>query len=183
MFLELGPIAVDDILVGFCITGIGTTIYDLVFRTTMKYGPKRYEIAFVAFFIVGLAGLMFFSRYYDFNSMVVSSVGFLFFAAIMVSLRPDLLSVSLWSGVLTLAVVLPIYVLLFDFIAPNYWQAYNRFGGTAVDITLPGSSIPVLEATWYFTWGVLAGIGYEFAGGRRKAPRTATPAPAADVQA
>lgn len=170
MFLEIGPVTLDDCLVGFCITGIAATIYDVVFRVRLDSGAPRYKMTFLLFFLVGLIVLTIFSRLLDFNSMLISSVGFLVFAAIMISKRPDLLGVSVWSGVLCLAVVLPIYIVLFDVVAPHYWPTYNQLTGTMVDVKLPGSSIPLLEATWYFSWGLLAGIGYEFAGGRRKVP-------------
>ena len=176
MILDLGWVSVEDMLVGFCITGIAVTIYDVVFRTTIEPGARRYKKTFFLFFLAGLAGLMIFSRVLGINSMLVSSVGFLVFAAIMVAMRPDLLVVSFWSGVLCLSVVLPIYIVLFDLVAPGYWPAYNQFAGTAVDATIPGSTIPILEVTWYFTWGVLAGIGYEWAGGRLKVPYVKAPA-------
>lgn len=166
MFLVLGQITIEDCLVGFCITGIAATIYDVVFRTKLEHGARRYKRTFIAFFIVGLVLLTLFSRVFTFNSMLVSCIGFLAFAIVIVALRPELWRVSIWSGLLTLAVVLPIYVVLFDFVAPDYWSSYS----TAVGFTLPGSSIPILEVAWYFSWGVLAGIGYEFAGGRYKVP-------------
>lgn len=177
MFLVFGDVTIEDILVGFCITGIGAVVYDVVFRTKIEPGPKPYKWTFIGFFLAGLGALLLFSRVWTVNSMLVSSVGFLLFAVIIVAMRPDLLPVSFWSGVLCLAIVLPIYVLLFDVISPDYWPTHKKIDGSWLDLTLPGSSIPILEATWYFTWGVLAGIGYEFAGGRRKVPFV-MPAPA-----
>lgn len=181
MFLVLGQVTIEDVLVGFCITGIAVVIYDVVFRTRIVPGAPRYKRTFILFFLAGLAGLTIFARWLEINSMFVSSVGFVVFAAIIVALRPDLLRVSIWSGVLCLGIVLPIYILLFDVVAPDYWPTHKRLDGSALDLTLPGSSIPILEVSWYFTWGLLAGIGYEFAGGRRKVPFVRSAAGAAGV--
>ncbi|REJ65210.1 MAG: hypothetical protein DWQ31_18890 [Planctomycetota bacterium] len=171
MLLDLHFFSLEDALVGFCIAGIAALVYDVVFCTQLTGGVPRYRNTFAWFFVVGMIGLTITSRTFEVNSMLASSVAFFGFAAIMIALRPELLSVSLLSGFLTVAVLLPIYFVLFDVAAPDYWPSHNKLSGTLVDLTLPGSSIPVLEPAWYFTWGMLAGIAYEFAGGRRKVPR------------
>jgi hypothetical protein len=103
------------------------------------------------------------------NSIVVSSAAFVVSAAAMATMRRDLLRPALESGALVVAAALPLYVLLFDVVAPAYWDRYWLLPHTKLGVMVLGN-IPVTEIVWYASWGALAGIAYEFTTGRSLRP-------------
>ena len=160
-------ISVEDFLVGFFIYGISISVYNFAFK---KYEPeenseKPQKTLFSIFLTIGIIAMIILPIY-GYNSMLVSPALFLLFTIIIIIIRKDLLQKALFSGILLLAIALPIYLLLFVIIAPTYWQNYWLLSKTKYGITVLGN-IPFIEIIWYFSWGSFCGVCYSFYSGTK----------------
>ncbi len=154
-------VSLEDLLFGFAFTGIAATIYEVILKKESEKYRKGHKIIFIILFFTGIFSLLLFNNLLKINSVIVTTLEFLTFAFIMVLIRKDLAMRFIMSGILSLLLMIPIYVLLFDFLFPAYWDEHwllvdTTFGMRAID------NIPVLELFWYFSWGCLAGIVYDF---------------------
>lgn len=64
-------------------------------------------------------------------------------------------------------ITIVIYHIIFNFIAPEYWNSYWLLANTKLGFT-PIGNIPLTELVWYFSWGCFAGIEYDFTYGQVK---------------
>jgi hypothetical protein len=160
-------ISVEDFLVGFFLFGISISIYNFVFKKqdSKDKSDKSRKTHFFVFFIIGILAMIILPSY-GYNSMFVSPALFLLFTIIIVIIRKDLFYKALYSGILLVTIVAPIYILLFVIISPNYWQNYWLLSNTKYDITLFGK-IPCIEIIWYFSWGSFCGVCYSFYSGTK----------------
>lgn len=154
-------ISLEDFLFGFAFTGIAATIYEVIFKKENKKYGKGHKIIFIILFVIGVFSLLLFNNLLKINSIFVSSLAFLIFSLIMVFIRKDLAMRFIMSGILSLLVIIPIYVLLFNFIFPAYWGKYGLLANTTFGIRVI-VNVPVTELLWYFSWSCLAGIVYDF---------------------
>ncbi|OGH24124.1 MAG: hypothetical protein A3B47_04625 [Candidatus Levybacteria bacterium RIFCSPLOWO2_01_FULL_39_24] len=159
-------IFLEDFLFGFAFTGIAATIYKVLFKKEGSKHEKGHRIIFFVFFVIGILSLLLFNNLLKINSIFVSSFVFLILSFMMVFIRKDLVMQSIMSGILSLSVIIPIYILLFNFISPGYWDKYWLLANTAFGIKIIGN-IPVTELLWYFSWSCLAGIAYDFYHGNK----------------
>lgn len=158
-------ISLEDFLFGFAFVGIAATIYKVIFKKDNERHKKGYKTMFFIFFVIGVFSLLLFNNLLKFNSIFVSSFIFLILSLIMVFVRKDLMVQSIMSGILSLLVIIPIYILLFNFMFPNYWDKYWLLADTTFGIKVIGN-IPMTELLWYFSCGCFAGIAYDFYTGR-----------------
>lgn len=155
----------EDFLAGFAVTGIGLAIGSIIGNKN-KGHKKGHKVIFYMFLIAGIANLLFFSNILKINSMLISTLTFLIFSLLIILIRKDLKYQSIMSGIFSFLLIIPIYVLLFDFISPAYWDKYWLLTNTAWGIKIIGN-IPVTELFWYFSWGCFAGIAYDFYSGNK----------------
>ncbi len=167
--LGQGVASIEDFLVGFFITGIAVSIYDMVFGFKNISGKKPHRLFFSLLFVLGISSLMILNIWVGINSILVSEAAFLLCTIIIILMRKDLLRPALMSGLLMVLVILPIYVLLFDVLSPNFWHLYWLVNQTKFDILVFGD-IPLTELFWYFSWGCFCGIGHNFYSGTKKVP-------------
>lgn len=159
-------ISLEDFLFGFAFTGIAATICKVIFRKESKKYIKGHKIIFFIFFVIGVFSLLLFNNLLKINSILVSSFTFLTLSFITVFIRKDLVVQSIMSGILSLLVIIPIYVLLFNFISPSYWDKYWLLANTTFGIKIIGN-VPVTELLWYFSWSCFAGIACDFYHGNK----------------
>ncbi|MGS2761903.1 lycopene cyclase domain-containing protein [Sinomicrobium sp. M5D2P9] len=157
----------EDFLFGFFVTGLAVSVYDVVFRKTTSNGEQRRKKHFAFLFLTGVGALFLFNNLLGFHSIFVSSVSFIIFSIIMVIVRKDLWRPLLASGILILLLIIPIYAIIFNLMSPTYWDSYGLLSGTPYGATILGN-IPLTELLWYFSWGCMAGIAYDFASGKKK---------------
>ncbi|MBC9796115.1 lycopene cyclase domain-containing protein [Sinomicrobium weinanense] len=157
----------EDFLFGFFITGIAVAGYDVAFRKTNATGAKKRKKFFAGLFATGVFSLFIFNNWMGFNSIFVSSLAFVAFSVVMSLFRKDLWLPSLISGMLTVLIIIPVYAIIFNLLYPDFWNKYGLLSGSAYGIAVLGH-IPVTELVWYFSWGSMAGIAYDFASGKKK---------------
>lgn len=166
----------EDFLIGFALAGSGVSIYDVLFQTrdTPKTHPQQRVFSILC--LAGCASLLIFSTWLGANSVITSEIAFAGAAAIMVMLRRDLLRVALLSGILLGLYGFLVYLVLFSWMAPHYWQTYWLLKDHPVlGATVLG--VPVLEIFWYTVWGALAGVIPNFVRGTAKTPYRGTAHP------
>ncbi|WP_116786850.1 lycopene cyclase domain-containing protein [Flavobacterium psychrotrophum] len=157
-------ISFEDFIFGFTITGISVTIYETAFVSAFGKCKKNRKKLFGIMFLCGVAAMIIFNQLLGANSIIVSCTVFMILATVMITLRPDLFRMAILSGLLMIAVVLPVYTLLFDLLNTDYWDDYWLLAHTPLGITVLGN-IPLSELCWYFSWGSFAGIAHHFASG------------------
>ena len=160
-------ISIEDFLFGFVITGVAVAIYDITFTARNIQQEKSRKGFFGILFLLGTISLLIFNNWLGFNSIFVSSFAFIIFSVVIVLIRKDLLMPSIVSGILTVLIITPIYAIIFNWVSPEYWASYWLLAETKFGVTVLGN-IPATELLWYFSWGCLAGIGYDFASGTKK---------------
>ncbi len=165
--MGIAVISPEDVLFGIAVGGLSVSLYDVLRGTRDQPGARPHRRLFLILLALGLASLFIFATGLHYNSLIVSIIGFLVAAAVMVMLRPDLLPVSLLSGVLLCGLVTATYLVLFTWLAPHYWDTYWLLRDTSLGFTL--AHIPLTEIVWYFVWGMLGGIIPNFARGTVKA--------------
>lgn len=168
--LGIATISVEDVLFGFAITGIAVSIYDVAFKRENVREFRARKRLFLVFFGIGAVSVLVFNNWLGFNSYLVSSFTCIILSMVMVAIRKDLLAPAVVSGALCVAVFIPIYVILLNWLSPAYFDNYFLLHNTRLGITVLGN-VAVTEIIWYFAWGCLAGVLYDFASGGRKVPK------------
>lgn len=155
------PVGVEEIIFAFAIGGIGSVIYQVVFRKTHERGGKNIVAILVvpllcAFLFLGLkrAGL----------NTVWASIDTLLVAALaMVLINRQLLPAALGSAFFLFLLALPLYLFLFFFF-PNAASLFWVPGGlSGIEIL----TIPIEELAWFAAWGAFSGVVYESLSGVR----------------
>ncbi len=149
-------IGVEEALFGFVTGGIGSVIYEVIFRKEVSYGRRRTILAVSIF----LGGALLFALLAagGLNPIWASTLALFVTALIMVYFDRDLKSDFLFSGILMLFIAIIIYFFtlsLYPDLVEQFWVAGGLSG-----ITL--FRIPAEELTWFVSWGTFAGIFYEF---------------------
>lgn len=149
-------VGVEEALFGFLVGGISSTIYQAVFRKQPTYGRKRNFLA-ALFFLAG-ATLFYFLTISGINPIWASSIALITTALVMMIVDRTLKWDMLFSGILMLVVALFIY-----FSTLAYYPALvERFFVTTALSGINVLGIPIEELVWFFSWGMFAGILYEF---------------------
>ena len=159
-------VSVEDFFVGFVIIGISMALYNFVFNKKAIRLEKPRKKLFLGMFAIGILSMICLPYYLGYNTMLVSPIAFLIFTAIIIHFRRDLIRKAIFSGLLLLLVVLPIYALLFNVISPDYWSKYWLLANTSYGVKVLGN-IPLIEIFWYFSWGSFGGVCYDFYSGTK----------------
>jgi hypothetical protein len=157
-------IGIEDILFSFCIGGIAGVIYEELFRKRYSKrhlpGHRNVMMALMGF---GILWTMVGAIVLHFNSIYVSTSGFLLIAVIILIFRQDLILDAFLSGIAVGFLMFCFYLvfnILFPGIIEQWWLLQNISG-----ILIVG--VPLEELMWGFGWGMIAGPAYEFIYGYR----------------
>jgi len=161
----VATLSLEDFLFGFAITSLSFAAYATIFQKTFKNPSPRRGRLYLSFFVLGLVAMVIFNVGIGFNSIFVSSCIFIILSSIILYTRRDLLKPAFYSVVFVISYVLVIYVILFSWIDPMFWDKYWRLAGTMWDIRLVGA--PLTELLWYASWIIFASISYAFVSGRK----------------
>lgn len=157
---------IEDFIFGFFIVGITLSISHFLFRTIPVKSIKTYKKITLAMFLVNFVLLIILNNVFGLNSIYVSSILFIATATIILFIRKDLLKNAVATSFFVLTIITLIYLILFDVISPNYWDKYWMLASTKLGYTILGN-IPVTEAIWYASWGLLGGTVFDFTFGNK----------------
>lgn len=161
--------SIEDIIFAFATTGISVTIFDAIFtKKQIVVTKERKKMAF-AFMPLIVLSFFFLHNFLGLNSMFMWAIPMLFFGTIIVIKRKELFYPMIFSAIISMIIAIPIYIVLFDFISPDYWKKYWLLNNTIYDVYLI-KGVPYMELLWYFSWGSFAGVMYDFAKGTKKVP-------------
>lgn len=160
---------IEDFVVGFGVAGVSSTIFDFLSDTVnvKRFSTRRLQTGL--YFISG-ALVLIFLYHLRLNSEIVSMAVFLFFSTLICITRKDLLKPSIYTGLISLVLILPFYFIFLNWVTPEFFSRYWFLYHTTWGVTVFGN-VPLTELLWYFTWGCLAGGLYEFTAGYAKRKR------------
>lgn len=149
---------IEDILFGFFVGGIGSTIYQFLTRKKLVELKEKNTKKSLLIFLFG--SLIFFTSFFGFglNSIYVSILSFLGIFLIIVVLRRDLLINAVMSGFfIGLFTILgyQILLVLYPDMFVKYWFLHNLSNIFIFNI-------PIEEILWFSTWGMVSGPAYAF---------------------
>lgn len=162
---------VEDLLFGFSIGGIGAFAYESLFvRGICKCEEKKLKkewFLLVFFAVVGIS-MIIFNNFLGINSIFVSSIAMIVVAAIMLSIRPDLIPNAVGSALMVAGAMFVIYFLGQEFFPSAHawmlkiWKLSETPQGIIIF-----KHIPWTEMLWGLSWGLVWGPMYEFLVGAR----------------
>lgn len=162
---------IEDILFGFSIGGIGAFAYESLFiRGICKCEEKKLkrEWFLLIFFIVIGTSMIILNNLLGLNSIFASSIGMIIVAAVMLYLRPDLITNAVGSAFLVAGTMFVIYFLGQEFFPSAHawmlkiWKLSSTSEGVIIF-----KHIPWTEMLWGLSWGLVWGPMYEFLVGAR----------------
>jgi len=167
MFGISGFYMIEDFTLSFFLTGISIAIYNFIFGISYETLYQNRKKVLVLIFFLGIIAYLLCILLFAFNSVIVSTFILLVSTIIMGVLRRDLLLPAFISGIVVALIVLLLYSILFNILFPNYWVDYWLLADTEYGMTFFGN-VPVTEIVWYFAWGAVVSISYDFASGTAK---------------
>lgn len=174
------PLGIEDFLIGFAIGGIASVVYAVVYRKKYTISVARVSLkrsyAFLAGFAMLFLGLFYLAGVSSFYAAITAysaGIVFMFFA------RPDLIRMSVVSGMLMVLLGSITYYLLF-LPYPNYvrefWYLPEAWYATLV------FGVPLGEYLWYFLTGAFIGPLFEFIENIKTQPVRTKPASVQDFE-
>lgn len=151
---------IEDILLGFLVGGIIVSIYEEIFKDKLVKIREKKTAHLKHFLIVVLLSTFvgsFAFFYINMHSFYSSLFAMLIPTLVIYFYRKDLIPLSLASGVMTVLISIPIYLLWFivDPTAINFW-VHKNISGTLI------IGIPVEDLIWFFAAGMFISPLYEF---------------------
>lgn len=156
-------LGLESPLFGFLLGGITAVLYESFFRKRQMFSKPRNFLG--ATVVVSIILGMILLTYLGLNSIWASSATLILGSFAMVLIDKDLVRDAIWSSILFMAIVFPLYSVWFF----SYPEALGRFW-----LNLSGLKfglIPIEEFVWFFCAGGTLGILYEFWRNVRKYPK------------
>ncbi|HVY01237.1 MAG TPA: lycopene cyclase domain-containing protein [Candidatus Nanoarchaeia archaeon] len=155
-------IGFEAFIVGFCIAGIATVIYEDLFkkRIRKRKNVNKEKVFAKELKITLLMLFLFFGTFYFFNlnSFIATIITLSVPTLIIYLKRKDLIIDSIVSGFLMLFIAFIVYSLL-ELITPGWVEEFWHFTNVPNFIFL---NMPLDDMIWYFLTGMLIGPLYEF---------------------
>ena len=150
------PVGIEELLFAFFIGGIGSVMYEVVFRKAYRRGHRRIKATIFIILFVGvtLSAL----KVIGWNTVWASSIALILASVVMIYLDKDLRWDWAMSSVLMFFFVIAIYLLCFSFfpaIISKFWVPTGLSGFNLL-------GIPVEELVWFVSWAMFSGVAYEF---------------------
>lgn len=160
----LAAVSVEDFVFGFGVTAVAASVYKVMTHAGLVKKDKPALNQLMVFMAGGLGLLVIFNNWLGLNSIFVSSAIFLGIAMVILVQRKDLLKQAVFTAVVLVCFATLVYLPLFNILAPDYLRDYFLLDSHVFNPSIFGA-MPVFEIMWYFSWGFLAGILYDFVSG------------------
>lgn len=165
----LGVVSPEDFLFGFGILILSIVIYPaLTGKRLQSHTPPRRSL-YLIFLLIGVTAMIIFNYILGINSIFVSSITFLIYTTVILKQRPDLLRPALISTALVILYITFVYLILFNILAPEFWQKYWLLANTTWGVTILGN-IPLTELIWYAACVFFASTMYAYTEGKVLVP-------------
>lgn len=163
--LGTAHISIEDFLFGFAITALSAVIFPFITKSQFSASQTRQrQKAYGIFFVAGLLGMIIFTLLLGYNSILISSLIFILLTVIILRSRRDLIKPALVSAGAIIALSLAVYLPLFNWLSPDFWNSYWLLADSRWGITILGN-IPLSEMLWYTAWALFASVSYPFVRG------------------
>ena len=167
IYVLFNIISIEDILFAFITTGISVTLYDVFFtEKQVEFEPKKTKQIWFFFFFI-MTSFVILREVLKINSMFMFAIPLIISAIIVIIKRRDLLIPSIFTALIFSALSIVIYIILFNFILPDFWTTYWFLSEKEIGWTIFGN-VPVLEVLWYFSWGCFSAVLYDYGKGTKK---------------
>lgn len=160
---------IEDLLFAFLIGGIGAIIYEEISSKYLvnRHLQKHYHILTILISTL-ILGMILFNKILGINSIYATFISFLIIYLIIVFIRHDLVIPGFLNGLFLGISSLVYYFILLQFF-PEIFQKFwylNNISGLFI------WKVPIEEVLWFFNWGLVSGLLYEFITGMalRKMP-------------
>jgi hypothetical protein len=161
----IGIIGIEDFIIGFALFGVGGYIHSSFTRSVIDFErqTKARNLDFFFLWLIGCGSLTLFSLVLNIHSGYVTFLTFIALSIYIWVQRPDLIYLSLVSGIATLAITLFIYFINFQLLYPHFWDTYGMLNAPILGVKMLG--IPLSEILWHFSWAVLCSMFRGFRNG------------------
>jgi len=163
-FFNGWAVGLEDLLFGFVVGGVAGVVYEEFFgKKYMKRHLSAHPHYMLGTAIFGISWMFVGNLALGFNSIYVSTLGFIIIGTSFLIFRHDLIKDAFFSGLLMGFIAVGYYFVfttIFDGIIHQWWHLQNLSG-----VIILGA--PLEELMWAFGWGFVAGPAYEFITGLR----------------
>jgi len=159
-------ISPEEFVFGFAITALSVIAYLLLTKSSfVQAGRPNRKKRYFEFFLGGVMTVFIFNVGLGINSIFVTSFVFIILAGIILFERNDLIIPAFCSVVAVTALMIVVYVILFDVVSPQFWNKYWLLTNTKWGVTFLGN-VPLTEMLWYVSWVLFASVSYPYASGK-----------------
>lgn len=156
--LSSSAVGIEDLILGFGVGGILSTIYFVVFNKRLAEHRKHKDLeTFIIVLIAFVVGA--------FSTLVLKAASWIAWliamsipTIIIYIIKPKLIKQSLWTAFLVTIIALPVYILMY-IIEPSYiarWWLFQNLTGIVI------FTAPLEDLLWFFSAGMFFGIIYTF---------------------
>ena len=150
------PIGVEEILFAFFIGGIGSVLYEVIFRKQHRHG--RYRFKQTALVLISAGVIIDIVNAAHVNTVWASSIALVLASLIMIAIDKDLRKDWVMSSILMFVFVTVLYLAwlaLYPALVSKFWLPSGLSG-----VNLFG--VPIEELSWFVSWAMFSGVAYEF---------------------
>jgi len=160
----------EDFIFGFGITSFPLLSYPVATSKTFTDAQHPRHLRLYLLFGAVSAGVLFGGTLgLRVNSLLLSIILLAIFTTTVCLVRPDLGSAAIFAVVVTTALSVAGYVIIYDLISPHYWTKYFLLNHSPLGVKILGD-IPVTEILCYMAWSGFAVMQHPFIYGKRFTP-------------
>lgn len=156
----------EDFIFGFLSGGIAISIYNFIFSIEYVKEYKRQKKFSIILSLGTILFFMFVNLILEINSIFALSICVSLAILVIFTIRPDLILPGLSSAILSTAIIITGYIIVFNIFLPTYWSSYWLMIGTKYEYYI--LRIPWTEYLYYFIMQTYLSIIYDFASGTAK---------------
>lgn len=158
---------VESFIFGFGITTFPLLSYPVMRGKTFASSGHQRHLNLYLLFLVVAAGVLFGgSLGLGANSILLSIILLAVFTTTVCLMRRDLTMPAIFAVIVTTAISLVGYVLIFDVLSPHFWDKYSLLNHSRLGVKILGD-VPVIEILCYVAWSGFAVTQHPFISGER----------------
>lgn len=158
--MGVGKVSIEEFILGLSITGIASSCFEVIFRKKLVKKLDTKLILSLSLYLSGMMLFFYFCSNTQINSIFICSIGFIISAVVALLLRKDLIIPTFFSSFFITFVSVIVYTALYLY-SPHFWQNYWLLYSTGLGFMI-FNIIPWTEILWYISFGLIAGVYFEF---------------------